>query len=641
VVLVLAGLAALAGSAVLWRQHATADAGARQQVADIARTLEESVNGLKTELTQELETVADIPQLRSALGNRADAVTFLDLFKNEEWWDRYRGRACAVLVGDEVVVTQLFDSTAAAEGARRARGTAGISMQALEARRQVHLMAIGSYRLVRIGATFTLMLGRPLDRALLEKLRAGPGGPTLALALSDGRRVQTSVGDGELGAVASTLVGRETEASFAPADADWSAAAVPVTDKLWVVGLAHRPGHPLPFAAVLACGAAGAVLVLTGVIMRRRRRRRVDLDEVAAPVAPVAPPAGIGRSSFQMPGQRATGMPAPLTVVPAPRATPPAMSVSGGLAAATALAAEGGQQFGRYRLVERIGEGGMAEVFTALLSGAEGFERLVVIKRLKPQLALNPEAVSQFIDEAKLGSVLTHSNIVTVSDFGKVGDGYYLAQEFVDGRTLAQIAARYSEKYARTLPAAIVYHVIHEVLVGIAYAHERMDTQGRPLGIVHRDVSPSNIMISFEGEVKLLDFGIVKATERVSKTKEGNVKGNVGYMSPEQARGLDATTRSDLFSLGLVMFELLSGEPFYQGRSVGEILYLAATGPTVDHLARIAKLPVPAPDLLRRVLANDFTGRYPSARAFAHDLTSSATMLKGQLAEMMRALFAA
>ena len=172
-----------------------------------------------------------------------------------------------------------------------------------------------------------------------------------------------------------------------------------------------------------------------------------------------------------------------------------------------------------------------------MLSGAEGFERLVVIKRLKPHLALNPEAVSQFIDEAKLGSVLTHSNIVTVSDFGKVGDGYYLAQEFVDGRTLAQIAARYREKYERTLPAAIVYHVVHEVLAGIAYAHERADAQGRPLGIVHRDVSPSNIMISFEGEVKLLDFGIVKATERVSKTKEGTSRATSATCRPSRPAG--------------------------------------------------------------------------------------------------------
>jgi len=311
----------------------------------------------------------------------------------------------------------------------------------------------------------------------------------------------------------------------------------------------------------------------------------------------------------------------------------------GGLAFATALAAEGGQQFGRYRLIERIGEGGMAEVFTAVQSGAEGFERQVVIKRLRPHLALNPEAVAQFIDEAKLGSVLAHSNIVTVSDFGKVGDGYYLAQEFVDGQTLAQIAARYREKFGRTVPAAIVYHITHEVLGGIAYAHDRTDTQGRALGIIHRDVSPSNIMVSFEGEVKLLDFGIVKATERVSKTREGNVKGNVGYMSPEQARGLDVSCRSDLFSLGLVMFELLSGEPFYQGTGAGEVLYQAATGPTIDHLARIAKLPSPAPELLRKILALDPGSRYPSARAFAQALSPSATMLKGQLAEMMRALF--
>ena len=262
------------------------------------------------------------------------------------------------------------------------------------------------------------------------------------------------------------------------------------------------------------------------------------------------------------------------------------------VAAATALAAEGGQQFGRYRLLERIGEGGMAEVFTAVLSGAEGFERLVVIKRLKPHLALNPDAVSQFIDEAKLGSVLTHSNIVTVSDFGKVGDGYYLAAGI---RRRPHAGADRDALPREIRPHAARRDRLSRRARGAGRASptrtSALDAQGRPLGIVHRDVSPTNIMVSFEGEVKLLDFGIVKATERVSKTREGNVKGNVGYMSPEQARGLDVTSRSDLFSLGLVMFELLSGEPFYQGGGAGEILYQAATGPTVDHLARIAKLP--------------------------------------------------
>jgi len=631
--LVVAGLTALGGAAVLARRRAAADEGTRRQTADMTRALEESIAALKVELTQELEAAADIPQIRSALGNRADTVTFLDLFKNEEWWDRYRNHACAILVGDDVVVTQLFDAGAAAEGARRARGTAGISLQALEARRQIHLMAIGSYRLARIGITFTVLLGRPLDRALLEKLRAGPAA---ALALSDGRRVQTSTGDGELGAVASALVGREGEGTFAPAGADWMAAAVPVADKAWLVGLAHRSGQAPPFAAVLGCAGAGAALLLAGLFAVGRRRRPAELEQpVGTSLEPARPALG------SSPPLMGASTPPSLSLVSQARPTPAGGGGPFAVAAATALAAEGGQQFGRYRLLERIGEGGMAEVFTAVLSGAEGFERLVVIKRLKPHLALNPDAVSQFIDEAKLGSVLTHSNIVTVSDFGKVGDGYYLAQEFVDGRTLAQIATRYREKYDRTLPAAVVFHVVHEVLAGIAYAHDRLDAQGRPLGIVHRDVSPTNIMVSFQGDVKLLDFGIVKATERVSKTREGNVKGNVGYMSPEQARGLEVSNRSDLFSLGLVMFELLSGDSFYQGGGAGEILYQAATGPTVDHLARIAKLPAPAPEILRRVLAMDAGARYPSARLFAQDLTPSATMLKGQLAEMMRALFAA
>jgi len=642
VVLVVAGAAALAGAVLLVRQRAGAEAGARQQATAISGAIEESVAGLKAELTQELEAVSDIPQFRSALANRADAATFLDLFKNEEWWDRYRSRACAILVEDEVLVTQNLDPSVAAAGARAARSTAGVSVQALDSQRQVNLVAIGSYRLPRVGITFTLLLGRPLDQtvlqALLDTMQAAPAA---ALAVSDGSRIRATTGAGALAAVASTLVGHESAASFAPDGADWTAAAVPVADKMWVIGLAPRRVRAQPLAAVLACGAAGAALLLLGIVLLLRRKPlpasgaepRVDSPAVAPSVAPI----GTGRlSPTALPSRES---PAHLSVVP--RLTPSVANVGAGLAAATALAAEGGQQFGRYRLIERIGEGGMAEVFTAVQSGAEGFERLVVIKRLKPHLALNPDAVSQFIDEAKLGSVLAHSNIVTVSDFGKVGEGYYLAAEYVDGRTLAQIAARYRERYGRTIPAAIVFHVIHEVLAGIGYAHDRLDAQGRPLDIVHRDVSPTNIMISFEGEVKLLDFGIVKAAERVSKTKEGNVKGNVGYMSPEHARGQDVTNRSDLFSLGLVTFELLSGEPFYQGSGAGEILYQAATGPTVDHVARIAKLPPPAPDFLRRVLALDPAARYPNARAFGQELTASATMAKGQLAEMMRALFAA
>ena len=361
-------------------------------------------------------------------------------------------------------------------------------MQALEARRQIHLMAIGSYRLARIGITFTVLLGRPLDRALLEKLRAGPAA---ALALSDGtprpdvdRRRRARRGGQH-------ARGPRGEGMFAPAGADWMAAAVPVADKAWAgrasptgpgrrrrlrrcLGLRRawarrccsRGGrHRPPAAAGAEPTRAGAVASLDA---RRGRPARGESPPFLAASTPASLTPRVAGARPPRPARAAQSR-----SPPRPRSLPRAASSSAATGCSSAS-----------------GKAGMAEVFTAVLSGAEGFERLVVIKRLKPHLALNPDAVSQFIDEAKLGSVLTHSNIVTVSDFGKVGDGYYLAQEFVDGRTLAQIATRYREKYDRTLPAAMVFHVVHEVLAGIAYAHDRLDAQGRPLGIVHRDVSP-------------------------------------------------------------------------------------------------------------------------------------------------------
>jgi len=281
----------------------------------------------------------------------------------------------------------------------------------------------------------------------------------------------------------------------------------------------------------------------------------------------------------------------------------------------------------------------MAEVFRAKLSGAESFTKLVAIKRLKPHLALSPEAVNQFIDEARLGSALSHSNIASVSDFGRVGDGYFLAEEYIEGRTLAELSARHLERYEKPIPAAFAIYVTVEVLAALAYAHDRTDEHGRPLGIVHRDISPTNIMVSFEGEVKLLDFGIGKSFDRVSQTREGAIKGNVGYMAPEQARGQEVTSRADLFSLGLVLFDLLAGEPFYQGRGAGEILFLAATGPTTEHFARIARLPPPVPDLLRTVLSIDPAARFPSARAFALAFGAPPTIAKAQLSVLMNALF--
>ncbi len=368
--------------------------------------------------------------------------------------------------------------------------------------------------------------------------------------------------------------------------------------------------------------------------------------EKTPPAPPLDPPwprwfaigAGLAALGGTLLPRRAGARPAPATAsspgLPAAPITGPA-----GAQAATQMAAGQAQPFGRYTLIDRIGEGGMAEIFLASMSGAEGFSRLLVVKRLKPDLVLNPAAVAQFIDEAKLGSQMVHSNIVTITDFGKIGDGYFLAEEYFAGRNLFELANRLRERGAPPLSMALVFFIAHEVLSGLAYAHDLRDDDGVRLNVVHRDVSPTNVMVSREGEVKLLDFGIVKADTRVARTDSGSIKGNAGYMSPEQARGKEVDGRSDLFSLGLVLFDLLAGDTFYQGTSTGEILYQAATGPTADHLSRLRQLSEPAASILQKALALDPAARFPDAHAFAAHLAPYLVGAKVQLAALVKSMF--
>ena len=197
-------------------------------------------------------------------------------------------------------------------------------------------------------------------------------------------------------------------------------------------------------------------------------------------------------------------------------------------------------------------------------AGAEGFRRLFVIKRLRPEMARNRTAVEQFIDEAKLGASLVHPNIVPVFDFGKVGDEYFMAQEFILGRDVARLLQRQLERNGRPLDEKLMLYVAHEVLDALAYAHTQSNAGGTPLGLVHRDVSPDNIMVTARGEVKLFDFGIVKAIGRIAKSEEGVVKGNIAFMSPEQARSEPVDAQSDLFSLGLVVYNGITNERLYR-----------------------------------------------------------------------------
>jgi serine/threonine protein kinase len=277
-----------------------------------------------------------------------------------------------------------------------------------------------------------------------------------------------------------------------------------------------------------------------------------------------------------------------------------------------------GTPLGRYVLLDRIGEGGMAEVYTAVSFGSGGFRRSFVVKRLRPEMATNPVAVAHFIDEANLASTLVHPNIVPVFDFGEVGGQYFLAQEYIVGRDLGRLTRRMVERNIPAISASAGLYIAHEVLRGLHYAHEKRADDGTPLELVHRDVTPENVMVTERGEIKILDFGIVKSAQRVSQTDIGMVKGNVDYMSPEQARGRAVDRRSDIFSTALVLYFALARSPLYRGETLYDRLTKAAMGPGEEELDRLAALPAPLPEILGRALKIDANERYQTAAEFAH-----------------------
>jgi len=224
-------------------------------------------------------------------------------------------------------------------------------------------------------------------------------------------------------------------------------------------------------------------------------------------------------------------------------------------------------QFGKYYLLDRVAVGGMAEVFRSKTFGLEGSERIVALKRMLPMVSADKELVSMFIDEAKLAIQLNHPNICQVFDWGKVDDSYYLAMEYVSGCDLRAVFQRCKQQVidgSTTMPTAQACLVVMKLCEGLDYAHNKKDSVGHDLELVHRDVSPPNIMLSYEGEVKLIDFGIAKVqAKRHTQTEAGVLKGKFAYMSPEQVKGEKLDRRSDIFSVGIVLYELLTGERLF------------------------------------------------------------------------------
>jgi serine/threonine-protein kinase len=273
----------------------------------------------------------------------------------------------------------------------------------------------------------------------------------------------------------------------------------------------------------------------------------------------------------------------------------------------------------RFTLVRKIAEGGMGSVHEAILHGPEGFEKVVAIKVIKESLASDPEFLEKFVGEAKLVADLVHQNIVQTYQLGRAGRVLYMAMEYVDGVNLYELAKRHAERGTR-IPVDLCVYLASRVCRGLEYAHKKTDRAGNPLHVVHRDVSPKNVLMSREGFVKLADFGIAKA-QRLMKNEEGEVLlGKARYMSPEQARYGATDGRSDLFSLGIVLHEILLGTPLFAGENTDLILEAVAARSIPPVRTVDPTIPVEVDRILSHALERDVAKRYSDAGTMAYEL---------------------
>ncbi len=275
-------------------------------------------------------------------------------------------------------------------------------------------------------------------------------------------------------------------------------------------------------------------------------------------------------------------------------------------------------QFGKYQLLDKIAVGGMAELYRAKLTGAEGFEKLIAIKKILPNLSEEDNLITSFIDEAKLAALLHHENIVQIYDFGSMDDEYFIAMEFLFGKDLRTIR-KAAKKRQMPLGMENILHVVSRICAGLDYSHNLKDLQGKPLNIIHRDINPQNILVTYEGQVKIIDYGIAKAASQNTKTRENLIKGKLAYMSPEQANGQTIDHRSDIFSTGIILYELLAVKRMFEGETM-HVLSLVREAQYDPPEEVIPDLPAKLNEILRRALAKDPAKRYQSASEMLADI---------------------
>lgn len=287
--------------------------------------------------------------------------------------------------------------------------------------------------------------------------------------------------------------------------------------------------------------------------------------------------------------------------------------------------------FGKYVLLEKIAAGGMAEIYKAAYAGEGDFRKICAIKRVLPTLASDDEFIRMFREEAALTVRLSHANVVQVFDFGKAGDDWYLAMEYVRGPTLRGVLNRCQQR-GEKIPVKLALYVALEMTKGLGHAHSRTGEDGASLGIVHRDVSPANVLVSWDGEVKITDFGIARMASRVSHTVEGMVRGKASYLSPEQASGGEVDARTDLYAVGITLWETIGGRKLFSGESPSELMANVMSAPIPPPSSVVPGLPAPLDALVAKMLEREADARFADAIAQERAITGLLAKMGGATA---------
>jgi eukaryotic-like serine/threonine-protein kinase len=281
----------------------------------------------------------------------------------------------------------------------------------------------------------------------------------------------------------------------------------------------------------------------------------------------------------------------------------------------------------RYELIQKFAQGGMADLYLARAVGPEGFEKYVVVKRMLPEPDEDGECLRAFLDEARLAACLSHQNIVQVFEAGRDDDGYFIVMEYLHGFDLDLVLSRLRAR-GKQLPIQHAISIVAGAAAGLHYAHERVGPDGRNLGVIHRDVSPSNLVVTFDGGVKLIDFGIARVDRRRHNTVPGVVKGKIGYMSPEQCAGLALDRRSDIYTLGILLYELTTLHSPFSSSDEYDVMTEVITSTPRPPSVRVPWYPLALERIVMRCLSRPREARYQSALDLLLELEEVATSLR-------------